>query len=195
MRGTSGFPLNIAYVHARPGGGRQVLEHLPTALTLTSAEGQGSMQQPTSGHPSWCEYPTAPHDRSHTHTVAIGAVLVGDGVTVDAVVTQPAGTPDPTITVHISGPKLAAVITMQGREPWLLAGLMIDATVMLARLSPIPTTAAVPAGGDGAAGYGHPLARFGGRSPGRRRVRRVVRCVRYRDGGLPARGPDAEPSR
>lgn len=156
------------------------------------------MNQP-SAHPSWCDHPYSPADSTHTHTHTIGVVVIGTDVTLDVVLTQVPEETAPVVTLHITGPRVDLVVATRQGQPWMVAGLMIDATVVLARTAPglatddrsASSTTATPPDAD--SGRLHPAADgpAARRATGRRRVPRVVRCVRqYRpkDGDGPSAG-------
>jgi hypothetical protein len=82
-----------------------------------------------SAHPAWCESPNAPDDDTHTHTAAIGSVLLPGDITAEIVLAQMPRTTTPLLTLHVTGPARRISVDMTGVESWALAGVLIDASV------------------------------------------------------------------
>jgi hypothetical protein len=80
-------------------------------------------------HPSWCEYPDAPGDATHTHTAAIGTTFLAQETTIELVLVQPPGATGPALTLHVTAPTARHSIDLTGVQAWALAGILIDATV------------------------------------------------------------------
>jgi hypothetical protein len=100
-------------------------------------------------HPWWCDYPQAPADSTHTHTRAIGVARLGDEVSVDAVMVQAPDDAAASVTLHVATRRHRLSITTDDRQVWLLAGVLVDATVMLRRAAldePAPPSPAAPPG-------------------------------------------------
>jgi hypothetical protein len=49
-------------------------------------------------HPSWCEYPYAPADSTHTHTALIGATKLDGPATVELVMIQQVDSAAPSLS-------------------------------------------------------------------------------------------------
>src|SRR5262245_13924736 len=88
----------------------------------------------TPTHPSWCEYPDAPGDATHTHTAAIGTTFLAHDTTIQLVLVQPPGATRPLLTLHITSPTARHSIDLTGVQAWALAGVLIDATVAHAQV-------------------------------------------------------------
>ena len=84
---------------------------------------------PTPVHPSWCEYPYAPADSSHTHTATMGTVRFDGPTTIELVLIQAPDSPNPMLTLHIVTPAERLSVDLTGTHAWSLAGVLIDATV------------------------------------------------------------------
>ena len=67
-------------------------------------------------HPSWCEYPDAPGDASHTHTAAVGTTVLAKDTTIELVLVQPPGAPRPVLTLHITAPTARHSIDLPGGQ-------------------------------------------------------------------------------
>ena len=92
----------------------------------------------TPTHPSWCEYPHAPADDTHTHTAAVGTAQFAGSTTADVVLVQAPSDSYPVITVHIVTPAGRLSIDATGVQAWALAGVLIDATVAHAQAASRP---------------------------------------------------------
>ena len=92
--------------------------------------------RPTSTHPSWCEYPHAPDDSTHTHTAAIGSTYLAQDVTIEMVLVQAPDSPGPMLSLHVTAPGGRVSVDITGAQAWALAGVLIDATVAHARAVP-----------------------------------------------------------
>jgi hypothetical protein len=87
----------------------------------------------TPTHPSWCEYPHAPDDDSHTHTATVGTAHLAGMAIADVVLVQSQGDAQPMVTLHIVTPTGRLSIDATGVQAWALAGVLIDATVVHAQ--------------------------------------------------------------
>lgn len=87
-------------------------------------------------HPSWCEYPQAPNDATHTHTAAIGTTYVARDTAIELVLVQPPESAHPMLTLHVTTPSARLSIDLTGVQAWALAGVLIDATVAHAHAVP-----------------------------------------------------------
>jgi hypothetical protein len=98
----------------------------------------------TPTHPSWCEYPHAPDDDTHTHTAAVGTARFAGSATADVVLVQTPSDSQPTVTLHMVTPTGRLSIAATRVEAWALAGVLIDATVAHAQAASSRSNAAAP---------------------------------------------------
>jgi hypothetical protein len=141
---------------------------------------------PTPVHPSWCEYPLAPSDETHTHTAAVGGACLSADTTIEMVLVQASDSHQPVLTMHLVAPTGRLSLDITGAQAWALAGVLIDATVAHAQAAPGRATTA-PAGAEvstppsgRAANQDRSLWLLdrhpNGRMPGRRTARQPFRC-------------------
>ncbi len=84
-------------------------------------------------HPSWCDHPQSPADATHTHTRTIGIVDLHNEVSIDAVMVQATAAEAATLVLHIAAGRQQMSLRADAAQAWLLAGVLVDATVMLRR--------------------------------------------------------------
>jgi hypothetical protein len=85
-------------------------------------------------HPSWwCDHPHAPADATHTHTRTIGVVDLHNEVSIDAVMVQTTDDEAATLVLHVTAGRQQLSLHADAAQAWLLAGILVDATVLLRR--------------------------------------------------------------
>ncbi len=143
---------------------------------------------PSSHESWWCDSPHAPADATHTHTRTIGIVNLHNEVSIDAVMVQTTDDEAATLVLHIAAGRQQMSLSADAAQAWLLAGVLVDATVLLRRAAlDVEPAAAAPRWPEtqsrpGPASFLVKVARRRkARASGR--VARAFRCPAARSGG------------